>query len=90
MKSGLLDSLFCDPFSSPRRIVYVVADSQLEALDCIQREEELDNLETSRKQIEESYQSRIKTFDEGEHQLQAELKVLALANQETVMAYCIR
>ena len=71
------------------RTVYVVSDSQLEEIKRKQRQEELDNLEASRKRLEETYQSRIKIIDEREHELQEELKSLVpekkteLSTQET-------
>ena len=64
------------------RTVYVVSDSQLEEIKLKQRQEELDNLEASRKRLEESYQSRIKIIDEREHELQEELKALAPAEKK--------
>ena len=59
------------------RTVYVVSDSQLEEIKRNQHQQELDNLETSRKKLEETYHSRIKIIDEREHELQEELKALA-------------
>ncbi len=82
MYTSLLDSLFADSFFSPIRTVYVVSDSQLEALKRKQREEAIDNLEASRKRLDEAYQSRIKIIDEREQELQEELKALALPGKE--------
>jgi len=65
------------------RTVYVVSDSQLEEIKLKQRQEELDNLEVSRKRLEATYQSRIKIIDEREHELQEELKALAPAEKKT-------
>ena len=65
------------------RTVYVVSDSQLEEIKRKQRQEELDNLEVSRKKLEQSYQSRIKIIDEREHKLQEELRALAPAEKKT-------
>ena len=65
------------------RTVYVVSDSQLEEIKNKQRQEELDNLEASRKRLEENYQSRIKILDERQHELQEELKALAPAEKKT-------
>ena len=65
------------------RTVYVVSDSQLEQIKRKQRQEELDNLEASRKRLEETYHSRIKIIDEREHELQEELKALAPAEKKT-------
>ena len=63
------------------RTVYVVSDSQLEEIKHKQRQEELDNLEASRKRLEENYQSRIKILDERQHELQEELKALVPAEK---------
>tara|TARA_Y100001968_G_scaffold140063_1_gene128159 strand:- start:1059 stop:1328 length:270 start_codon:yes stop_codon:yes gene_type:complete len=68
--------MFADSFFSPVRTVYVVSDSQLKEIKRKQQQEELDNLEASRKKLEESYQSRLKIIDEREHELQEELKAL--------------
>ena len=61
----------------------MVSDSQLEEIKLKQRQEELDNLEASRRRLEESYQSRIKIIDEREHELQEELKVLTPKKERT-------
>ena len=76
MYASLFDALVADSFLSPMRTVYVVSDSQLEEIRRNQRQQELDNLETSRKRLEETYQSRIKIIDEREHELQEELKAI--------------
>ena len=77
MYSSLFDAVFADSFFSPMRTVYVVSDSQLEEIKRNQREEELENIETSRKRLEESYQARVKVLDKREHELQEEIKALA-------------
>ena len=82
MYTSLLDTLLADSFFSPMRTVYVVSDSQLEEIKRKQRQEELDNLEASRKRLEETYHSRIKILDEREHELQEELKALAPAEKK--------
>ncbi len=82
MYSTLFDTVFADSFFSPMRTVYVVSDSQLEEIKRNQRQEELDNIETSRKRLEESYQARVKVLDEREHELQEEIKALAPAKKE--------
>jgi hypothetical protein len=83
MYTSLFNTLVADSFFSPMRTVYVVSDSQLNEIKHNQRQEELDNLEASRKRLEESYQSRIKILDEREHELQDELKALAPAEKKT-------
>ena len=82
MYSSLFNAVFADSFFSPMRTVYVVSDSQLEELKRNQREEELENIETSRKRLEESYQARVKVLDEREHELKEEIKALAPAKKE--------
>ena len=86
MYTSLFDSFLTDSFFSPLKTVYVVSDSQLEEIKRKQRQEELDNLEVSRKRLEETYQSRIKIIDEREHELQEELKSLAPAEKKTELS----
>ena len=64
------------------RTVYVVSDSQLEEIKRTQREEELENIEVSRKRLKESYQARVKVLDEREYELQEEIKALAPVKKE--------
>ena len=82
MYSSLFDAVFSDSFLSPMRTVYVVSDSQLEELKRKQHQEELDNIETSRKRLEENYQARVKVLEEREVELQEEIKALAPANKK--------
>ena len=84
MYSSLFDAVFADSFFSPMRTVYVVSDSQLEEIKRNQREEELENIEASRKRLEESYQARVKVLDDREHELQEEIKVLTPSTSETL------
>ena len=86
MYSSLFDTVFADSFFTPHRTVYVVSDSQLEEIKRNQRQEELDNIEASRKRLEESYQSRVKVLDEREHELQEEIKALSPAKKEKAAA----
>lgn len=76
MYTSLFDTFFSDSLIAPTRTVYVVSDSQLEELKRNQRQEELDNIEDSRKRLEESYQARIKVLDERQNELKEELKAL--------------
>ena len=82
MYSSLLESVLSDSFFTPHRTVYVVSDSQLEKLKHSQHQQELDNIETSRKRLKANYQSRIKVLDERVTELQEELKALAPADEE--------
>ena len=89
MYSSLFEVVFSDSFLSPLRTVYVVSDTQLEEIKCHQRQEELDNLETSRKRLEESYQARVKVLDDREHELQEEIKALAPAKKKRERRFLI-
>ena len=82
MNFSLFDAVFADSFFPPMRTVYVVSDSQLKEIKRNQSEEELENIEASRKRLEESYQARVKALDEREHELQEEIKALAPARKE--------
>ena len=86
MYSSLFDAVFADSFVSPMRTVYVVSDSQLEELKRKQHQDELDNIEASRKRLEESYQTRVKVLADREVELKEELKALAPAKKEKATA----
>ena len=86
MYSSLFDAVFSDSFLSPMRTVYVVSNSQLEELKRKQHQEELDNIEASRKRLEESYQTRVKVLADREVKLKEELKALAPAKKEKATA----
>ena len=86
MYSSFFDAVFADSFFSPMRTVYVVSDSQLEEIKRNKREEELENIESSRKRLQESYQVRVKVLDDREHELQEEIKALAPAKKKKVIA----
>ncbi len=81
MHTSLFEKVFLDSFFSPIKTVYVVSDSQLKEMKRKQGLEALDNLEASRKRLEENYQSRIKIIAEREQELQEELKALAPAEK---------
>ena len=68
------------------RSVSVVSDSQLEEIKRNQREKELENIEASRKRLEESYQARVKVLDDRVHELQEEIKALAPAKKDKEIA----
>ena len=86
MYSSLFDAVLAYSFLSPMRTVYVVSDSQPEEIKHNQREEELDNIEDSRKRLESNYQARVKVLADREVELQEELKALAPAKKEKVSA----
>ena len=82
MYSSLFDAVFADSFFSPMRTVYVVSDSQLEELKRKQHQDELDNIEASRKRLEESYKTRVKVLADRKVELKEELKAIAPANKK--------
>ena len=84
MYSSLFDAVQADSFFAPQRNVYVVSDSQLEELKRKQHQEELDNIEVSRKRLEENYQARVKVLADREVELQEQIKALAPAKKEKV------
>ena len=86
MYSSLFDAVFADSFFSPMRTVYVVSDSQLEELKRKEHQEELYNIETSRKRLEENYQARVKVLANREVELKEELKALAPPRKEKAAA----
>ena len=77
MYTSLFDPFFSDSLIAPTRTVYVVSDSQLEELKRNQRQEELDDIEVTRKRLEESYAARIKVLDERQNEIKEELKTLS-------------
>ena len=86
MYSTLFDEVLADSFFSPMRTVYVVSDSQLEEIKRKQHQEELANIEASRKRLESNYQARVKVLADREIELKEELKALAPAKKEKVTA----
>jgi len=86
MYSSLFDAVFADSFLSPMRTVYVVSDSQIEELKRKQHQDELDNIEASRKRLEENYQARVKVLADREIELKEELKALSPAKKEKATA----
>ncbi len=86
MYTSIFDSFLSEPFFSPMRTVYVVSDSRLEEIKRKERQHELDNLEFSRKRLQENYEARIKIINEREHELHEELKALKPVQKETIKA----
>tara|TARA_Y100001968_G_scaffold207314_1_gene190535 strand:+ start:353 stop:619 length:267 start_codon:yes stop_codon:yes gene_type:complete len=82
MYSSLFDAVFADSFFSTMRTVYVVSDSQLEEIKRKQSEEELKNIESSRKSLEETYQARVKVLDDRKNELHEEIKALSPTKKE--------
>ncbi len=83
MYTSLFDTLLSDSFFPSMRTVYVISDSELEKIKRKQRQEELGNLEDSRKRLEEAYKTRTKILDEREHELQEELKAMEPSDKKS-------
>ena len=77
MYTSLFDTFFSDSLIAPTRTVYVVSDSQLEELKRNQRQEEIEDIEESRRRLEESCQARIKVLDARQYEIKEELKALS-------------
>ena len=76
MFNRLFDSFIVKFFLTPIRTIYVISDSQLDEIRRTQRQGELDNLEVSRKRLEETYEPRIKIIAQREQELQDKLSKL--------------
>ena len=85
MYTSLFDTFFSDFLIAPSRTVYVVSDSQFEELKRNQRQEELDNIEDTRKRLEESYQACIKVLDERQNEIKEQLKALSPTKVKTAL-----
>ena len=66
-----------DSFLAPQKKFYVISDSQLETIQRNRRQKEIDSLESSRKKLDDIYQSRIQMIEEREHELKEGLKALS-------------
>ena len=77
MYTSLFDTFYSDSYVAPTRTVYVISDSQLEEFHRKRRQVELDNIEVSRKRLEESYHSRMKILNERQNELKEEIKSLS-------------
>jgi len=77
MYTSFFDTFFSDSLIAPTRTVYVVSDRQLEELKRNERQEELDDIEDTRKRLEASYEARIKVLDERQNEIKKELKALS-------------
>ena len=81
-----LSLMLYSPIFSPMRTFYAVSDNQSVEIRRNQKEEGLDNIEASRKRLEEIYQALIKVLDESKTDRQEEIKALAAAKKEKVAA----
>ena len=77
MYTSLFGTFFSDSLIASTRTFYKVSDSQLEELKRNQRQEELDNIDDSRKRLEEGYQACIKVLDDRQNEIKVKLNDLS-------------
>ena len=70
---SMFDLLFETPSYRP---VYVISDSEMKELKKNQHQEELDEITTQRKRLEDAFNSQLKHLVEREKEVKNELKLL--------------
>ena len=76
-------SMFDILFETPTyRSVYVISDSDMKQLKKNKHQEELDEIATQRKRLEDAFKSQIKHLEEREKEVKNELKVLSAAKKK--------
>ena len=71
---SMFDLLFENPSYRP---VYVISDSEMKELKKNQHQEELDEITTQRKKLEDAFNSQLKHLEEREKEVKNELKSLS-------------
>ena len=71
---SMFDLLFETPSYRP---VYVISDSEMKELKKNQHQEELDEITTQRKRLEDAFQAQLKHLEEREKEVKNELKLLS-------------
>ncbi len=71
---SMIDLLFENPSYRP---VYVISDSEMKELKKNQHQEELDEIKSQRKRLEDAFKSQLKHLDEREKEVKNELKSLS-------------
>ena len=71
---SMFDLLFETPSYRP---VYVISDSEMKELKKNQHQEELDEITTQRKRLEDAFNSQLKHLEEREKEVKHELKLLS-------------
>ena len=71
---SMFDLLFETPSYHP---VYVISDSEMKELKKNQHQEELDEITTQRKRLEDAFKAQLKHLEEREKEVKKELKVLS-------------
>ena len=71
-------SMFDLLFETPSyRSVYVISDSEMKELQKNQHREELDEITTQRKKLQDAFKSQLKHLEEREKEVKNELKLLS-------------
>ena len=71
---SMFDLLFETPSYRP---VYVISDTEMKELKKSNHQEELDEITTQRKRLEDSFKSPLKHLEEREKEVKNELKLLS-------------
>ena len=77
---SMFDLLFETPSYRP---VYVISDSEMKELKKNRHQEELDEIATQRKKLEDAFNSQLKHLEERETEVKNELKVLSSAKRKS-------
>ena len=79
----LMYSMFDLLFETPSyRPVYVISDTEMKELKKSHHQEELDEITTQRKRLEDSFKSQLKHLEEREKEVKKELKVLSASKDK--------
>ena len=71
-------SMFDLLFDAPSyKQVYVISDSKMKELKKSHHQEEIDEISTQKKKLEDAYKSQLKHLQEREKELKKKLKVLS-------------
>ena len=83
IQRSLMYSMFYLLFEAPSyRAVYVISDSEMNELKKNQHQEELDEIKTQRKRLEDAFKSQLKHLEEREKEVKNELKLLSGSKQK--------
>ena len=77
---SMFDLLFETPSYRP---VYVISDTEMKEFKKSHHKEELDEIKTQRKKLEDAFNSQLKHLEEREKEVKNELKVLSSAKRKS-------
>ena len=84
IQRSLMYSMFDLLFETPSyRRVYVISDTEMKELKKNQHQEELDEIKTQRKKLENAFKSQLKHLEEREKEVKNELKLLSGNKRKT-------